>query len=298
VRKPLKVSIPGADYQIRVVGHRQAPVRDFYHALLRMTWTGTFVAVAATFLTVNVLFAFGYELVGGIANARPGNVIDAFFFSVQTFGTIGYGNMYPQGAAANTLVVLESLLALILTALVTGLVFAKFSRSTARLMFTRDVVLSPVDGVPALSFRISNERGNQIVDARIRLVMIRKETTAEGMTFYRMLDLRPTRDHALSLSRSWTVMHRIDRDSPLHAATPESVIEQEVELQVLVVGLDETSMQSVHASHRYFTRDLRWGARHVDVISEDDAGDLVLDLHRFHDVEPTRPTAEFPYPRQ
>lgn len=290
--------MPGADYQIRVINHKPPSWHDLYHGLLRLSWTATFTAIAGTFLVVNAVFAAAYVETDGIANAHHGSLADAFFFSVQTFGTIGYGAMYPTTAAANVLVVTESLLSLILTALVTGLVFAKFSRSTARLTFTHEAVISPVNDVPTLSFRMSNERGNQIVDAQIRLVMIRKEITREGGTFYRMLDLRPTRDHALSLSRSWTVMHTIDESSPLHGASPESVVEQEVELQVQVVGLDETSMQPVHGGHRYHAAQLRWGARHADIIHEVEGGDLVLDLARFHQVVATPPTPRFPYPRE
>jgi inward rectifier potassium channel len=126
--------------------------------------------------------------------------------------------------------------------------------------------------------------------------MIRTEHGAGGSTFYRMLDLKPTRERALSLSRSWSVQHTIDRDSPLHGETPRSLVEKEIELQVLVVGLDDIFMQTVHAQHRYFTDQIVWGARHADVLSETPDGHLMLDLTKFHHVEQTPPTREFPYP--
>jgi inward rectifier potassium channel len=211
-------------------------------------------------------------------------------------GTIGYGALYPGSVGANTLVVAEAITGLTITALATGLVFAKFSRPTARFVFSREVAISPINGVPTLMFRLGNERGNQIVDAQIRLVMVRTEHTAEGATFYRMLDLRPTRERALSLSRSWSVLHTIDRDSPLAGDTPASLLATEVELQVMVVGLDDTSMQPIHASHRYFARQILWGARHADVLSETEDGNLLLDLRKFHDVQPTPATPDFPYP--
>jgi inward rectifier potassium channel len=296
VSRQTRLSPPGADYQIRVVGDRPAPLRDFYHALLRLPWWVTFAGIAASFLVVNALFAVGYLLTGGIANARAGSFADAFFFSAQTMGTIGYGALYPQSLAANVLVVGEAIAGLILTALATGLVFSKFSRSTARVAFTREAVISPVNGVPTLMFRMSNERGNQIVDAQLRVVVSRTEHTAEGALYYRTHDLDLTRDRALSLSRSWTVFHTIDSDSPFHQLSPEQALAQELELSVLVVGLDDISMQTVHASHRYFCREILWGARHADVLSEAADGDLILDLRRFHDVEVTAPTTEFPYP--
>jgi inward rectifier potassium channel len=298
VPKPIRFRPPGAPYEIRVVGARATPLRDLYHLLLRRSWAFTFAVIAGAFLTVNGLFGLGYFAVGGVANARHGSFADSFFFSVQTLATIGYGAMYPNATAAHTLVVAESILGIILTALVTGLVFAKFSRSTARIVFARSAVIGPVNGRPTLSVRVGNERGNQIVDAHIRVVLTRSERLDEGdktSTFYRMLDLPLAREHSLSLSRSWSVQHSIDEASPLHGATPASFVEQESELQIMVVGLDDTSMQPAHAAHRYFAHQICWGARYRDILSEAEDGALVLDLGRFHEVEPTAPTPEFPY---
>jgi len=296
-RTPTRLTAPGADYAIHVVGEPRAPLRDFYYAVLRVPWSVTLAGISGGFLTVNALFAIGYVITGGIAHARPGSFADAFFFSVETMGTIGYGAMYPDSPAANVLMVVESITGLTLIALATGLVFAKFSRSTARLVFTERAVISPEGGLPALMFRIGNQRGNQLVDARIRVVMIRTEHLPEGGTFYRMLDLKLQREWALSLSRSWSVIHPIDIDSPFYGMTPELMAAQEVELQVLVVGLDDILMQTVHAQHRYFANQIVWGARHADVLSESPTGDLILDLRRFHEIEPTTPTEGFPYPQ-
>jgi inward rectifier potassium channel len=295
-RRPLAFKPPGADYEIRVVGDRATPLRDFYHALLQLPWWATIAAISVAFLITNALFAFGYLAVGGVSHAAPQSFRDAFFFSVQTMGTIGYGAMFPESTAANILVVAESIVSLLLTALATGLVFAKFSRSTARFMFSRRAVIAPVNGVPTLMFRLGNQRGNPIVNAQITLVLVRTERTTEGETFYRMLDLKPSRERALSLSRSWNVLHPIDAESPLAGETPASVIEKEVELQIMLIGVDDISMQTVHAAHRYFAKDIVWGARMADVLTETPDGHLQLDLSRFHDVEPTAPVPGFPYP--
>jgi inward rectifier potassium channel len=216
---------------------------------------------------------------------------------VQTMGTIGYGAMYPDTRVANVLVVGESLVGLLLTALATGLVFAKFSLSRARVVFTRTAVIAPMNGAPTLMFRFGNERGNQIVNAHIQVVLMRTERTAEGGTFYRSYDLKLVRDRALSLSRSWSAMHVIDRDSPLHGQTPESILAQEVELHVMVLGTDDTTMQGIHASHRYFAPHIHWGMRFVDILSETADGNMLLDLRRFHETQPVEPTSDFPYPR-
>ena len=295
-RHPVTIREPGADYEIRIVGARATPLRDFYHARLRLPWWVTIAAISGSFLFANGLYAVAYLVVGGVAHAEPASFRDAFFFSVQTMGTIGYGAMFPESTGANWVVVAESITGLTLTALATGLVFAKFSRSTARLMFTRHAVIAPMDGKPTLMFRLGNQRGNQIVDARIRVVMLRSERTAEGDKFYRMLDLRLTRERSLSLSRSWNAMHVIDRDSPLYGETPASMVGKEIELQVLVVGLDDASMQTVRGTHHYFTHDILWGRRLADVLREVDGEHLVLDLNKFHDLVPTKPTPDFPYP--
>ena len=135
-------------------------------------------------------------------------------------------------------------------------------------------------------FRLGNQRGNQIVDAQLRVVMIRTERLPEGGAFYRMLDLPLTRQRALSLSRSWNALHLIDGTSPLSGETRESLVEKEIELQVLVVGLDDITMQTIHAQHRYFAKDILWEHKLADVLSETSDGHLLLDLRRFHDVEP------------
>jgi inward rectifier potassium channel len=176
-------------------------------------------------------------------------------------------------------------------------VFAKFSIPTARLMFSRRATISPMNGVPTLAFRMGNQRTNRIVEAQIRVAVVRTERTSEGDVFYRTLELPLTRDRAIALQRSWTVLHRIDPASPLYGETPASLARQDVELIVSVVGIDDIWMQSVHASHRYAHEHIVWGARLADILSESGAV-LTLDLTRFHDTVPTAATDGFPYPAE
>ncbi len=294
--KPI-TAVSNDDYEIRVIGAPRTPLRDFYHALLRLSWPATIAAVVGAYLAANALFAGLYLASGGVAHARPGSLRDAFFFSIQTMGTIGYGAMYPETDAANLLVTLESVLGLVLTALTTGLVFARFSRPTARLVFSERVAISPMDGVPTLAFRVGNRRGNRIVEALMRVALVRTELSREGHVFYRMLDLKLSRERMLSLTRAWTVLHPIDETSPLFGETPESLTQKEVELLITVSGTDDIWMQTVVASHRYGNAEIVWGARLADVLSED-RNVLTLDLRKFHDLESTKPSAAFPYPRQ
>jgi inward rectifier potassium channel len=278
-----------ASYEIRVVGAGRPTWRDLYYVILRLPWSLTLGAIAAAYLGANAVFALGYVWTGGVANVTPGSFKEAFFFSVQTMGTIGYGAAFPRTDAANGLMVAESLTGLLLTALGTGLVFAKFSRSTARFVFTREAVIGPMNGASTLSFRLGNARGNRIVNAEIHVSLIRTERTAEGRTFYRMASLPIAHDRALTLSRSWTVLHTIDENSPLKDETPGTLAAKEAELQVMVVGLDDTFMQQVHASYQYFAHQILWNHRHADVLSETEGGNLLVDLRKFHDVEALGP---------
>lgn len=213
-------------------------------------------------------------------------------------GTIGYGAMFPETPAANMLVVVESVSSLIVTALATGLIFSKFSLTTSRLVFAKHAVIAPMDGVPTLMFRLGNQRSNRIIEATVRVSMVRTERTKEGMLFYRMYDLPLTRERSPALSRSWTAMHPIVPGSPLHGHTPTSLRSDEIEIFVTVVGVDDTSLQSVHARYKYTDEAVVWGARHADVLSEEEGGVIVLDLGRFHELTPTEKAPGFPYPEE
>ncbi|MGE0788129.1 MAG: ion channel [Sandaracinaceae bacterium] len=274
-----------ADYEFRMIGAPRTPLRDFYHALMRLDWPTTLGCIVVVYLGLNAIFAGAYVAVGGVTAARSGSFLDAFFFSVQTMGTIGYGAMAPTSAWANALVVAESVVSLLFTALATGLVFAKFSRPTARVMFSQHVTISDMNGVPTLAFRIGNARSNQIVDAVVRMTLVRTERTAEGKTFYRTVDLVPARSRILSLRRAWIVLHPLDEASPLFGETVESLAEKEAEIQVAVSGTDDIWMQTVHASHRYEHDEIAWGSRLADIIT-DDGNVLLVDLRKFHAIEP------------
>jgi inward rectifier potassium channel len=283
-------------YSIRVVGAQRVS-GDWYHGLLRTPWSVLVSFIAGAFLFTNALFAAAYMISGGVAHARPGSFADAFYFSVQTMGTVGYGAMYPESEPANGVMVAESVVSLIFTALATGLVFSKFARPLGRVAFSRKAVISLMDGVPTLMVRVGNERGNSIVEATVHVTMSRTVRTAEGQTFYRLVDLPLSRERSPAVSRSWTIMHPIDERSPIRGATPETFAKEEVELLVSLFGTDDTSYQPVFARHEYEHMNIVWGARYADVLSETPDGNLVLDIRRFHDVVKTEPTEAFPYPR-
>jgi inward rectifier potassium channel len=295
VRPPLRQEVVRNEgYEIRIVGLPPPTVRDLYHALLRVRWWTALAVIVGGYLALNVAFAALYLAVGGVVNAAPGSFVDAFFFSVQTMGTIGYGSMYPATRAANAVVVAESVTGLLFTALATGLVFVRFSVTRARVVFSSRVAIGPVDGEPTLMLRVGNERSSRIVDASFRLMLVRTTRTKEGASIYRSVDLPLVRNRAYALSRSWMILHRL-ADGPLAAETPASLAAADAELTLAVSGMDETSLQPVHAQHTWMTGSIVWGARLADVISETPDGNMVLDLTRFHALEPTDPAPGFPY---
>ena len=268
--------------EVRIVNAPSFGIADAYHHLLRASWKGMIVAIVALYLATNVLFAVGYLLVGGVANMPRGSFVDAFFFSAQTLGTIGYGFMYPVSWEANLLVTAESIASVIIVALATGLVFSKFSMPTARIEFTRQVTIFKMDGTPTLAFRVANQRGNYIVEAQMRVSILRTERTKEGVLLYRMHDLRLARDRSPAMGRSWTILHPIAPDSPLFGASPEMLQQQEIEIVATVVGIDGTSMQTLHARNRWTDQDIVFDKRHVDMLSESPDGTFELDYGKFH----------------
>jgi inward rectifier potassium channel len=279
--------MPGSGREILSIGVRTTPLRDVYHSLLTTTWSQFFAIVLAAYLGANLFFALGYLAIGdGIEEARRGSFFDAFFFSVQTMATIGYGKMSPRGLAANLLVTIEALVGLLGLALVTGLVFAKFSRPTARVIFTRDVVISPFDGVPSLLVRMANERGNQIAEAQAHLVLLRTETTPEGEEVRRVHDLKLRRSQSAFFAFTWLVVHPITPESPLFGETAESLRQKDVDLVASVTGLDETLAQSVHARHAWTAERILWNHRFADVLVKLPDGRRAIDYRRFHEVEP------------
>jgi len=261
------------------------PLGDLYHFLLIASWPRLVLIVAVCYVAGNSFFALGYLLdPGGVDHARAGSFRDAFFFSIQTMATIGYGQMVPHSLFANILVTIEALSGVLGFALMTGLIFAKFSRPSARVLFSRVAVITQRDGVPSLVFRMANARGNQIVEAQIHLVLLRDEITLEGESFRRLYDLELVRRQHALFTMTWTAIHPITDQSPLTGATPASLAAADTEIVVSLIGLDETFAQTVHARHVYTARDIVWGAQFVEVLSRLPDGQRRIDYARFHDV--------------
>ncbi len=263
---------------------------DLYHGLLAMEWWQFFGLIFIFYLISNTVFALGY-LGGGncLANAEPGSFTDAFFFSVQTMATIGYGSMYPTTLYANILVTLEALFGLLGFAVATGLLFARFSKPTARLLFSKVAVIAPYNGVPTLMFRVANQRNNWVVQAEVKVsVVLPQEMTMEGHSLRRVVDLELVRSQNPFLVLSWMVMHPINERSPFfqQGITPEEIAQWQPEIIVTLTGLDETVSQTIHARYWYHPEDIRCHVAFVNVVSVSKTGNRCIDYTHFHEVQP------------
>jgi inward rectifier potassium channel len=285
--RPARLIARGTADQTLALGLRRPWFGDLYHFTLQIPWSCFLVGGVAIYLAANAGFALLYLLEPGtIGNARPGSFADAFFFSVQTMATIGYGQLVPATLYANLVVTVETAFGLLFLAMATGLVFARFSRPTARILFSRVAVIGPHNGQPTLSFRAANQRRNQILQAEVAVTLLRDEETAEGVMLRRFYELKLTRYRSPVLAMTFTVMHEIDRDSPLHGASAASLEADNAELVVTATGIDETIAQRVHARTSYLPDEILWGHRFVDVIGWTEDGRRVIDYRRFHDTVP------------
>lgn len=259
---------------------------DLYHILLTISWPAFIVLVSGCYLVLNSLFALAYSVdADAIANLENG-FQDLFFFSVQTMASIGYGAMYPTSLYTHWLVVIESIFGLFFIAMTTGLVFARFSLPTARILYSSVAVVAPFNGVPTLMFRTANERHNYILEAQLWVTLVRDEVTEEGEHIRRFHDLPLVRSHTPVFSLSWTAMHRLTSDSPLHSETPETLRQNRAEIIVTLTGLDETLSQTIHARHSFSAHDIYWNHKFVDIISSSESGQAIIDYNHFHSIEP------------
>ena len=265
---------------------------NIYHALLTISWPRFHALVVVAYFAVNVFFACGYlacgpqAIAGSTASTLGERFLDAFFFSVQTMGTLGYGRLSPIGLGANLLVTAESLAGLLGFALATGLLFARFSRPYAKILFSERAVIAPYHGITAFEFRIANQRSSELIDVHATVVLTRMETI-HGRRVRRYHNLKLERDQVMFFPLHWVVVHPITEDSPLAEVSAESLAASDAEFLVLLSATDETFSQVVHARSSYKPHEIVWGARFADMFQRPSNGTLSADLMRLHDIERT-----------
>ncbi len=272
---------------VGTVGLRPRPLSDLYHFLLSSRWWQLLLIIVGGYVSLNALFALVYLALGdGIEHARPGSFADAFFFSVQTMATVGYGNLWPRTLAANVLATAEVIIGGLGLALMTGLVFAKFARPSARVLFSDFAVVREWDGVSSLMFRMANARASQIVEARVGVMLARTERTQEGDEVRRLHDLRLLRAQHGLFALTWTAIHPIRDASPLRGEDARSLAAREAVIIVSFSGFDESLGTTVHARHAYRADHVLWNHRLADVLVRGERGERIIDYRRFNDVEP------------
>ena len=275
--------------EIERIGDPHSYWGDIYHLLLKMPWLSFVSLTSFLYLSANALFALAYSVGGGIATVgenEPEYFLELFFFSVQTMASIGYGAMYPTNLYSHWLVVIESLVGLFFIATTTGLVFARFSLPTARILFSDVAVVAPFNGVPTLMFRTANKRKNYILEAQLWVTLVRDEYSTEGDFMRRFHDIQLVRSHTPVFSLSWTAMHQILPGGLLDGDTLETLRRDRAEIIVTLTGLDETLAQTIHARHTFLAEDIHWDYRFADILLTGKHGRRVIDFNRFHTIHP------------
>jgi inward rectifier potassium channel len=265
-----------------------APVfGDLYYQAMRVSWLGFFAGFAGIFLLANILFALIYSVgANPIANARPGSLTDLFFFSVETVATVGYGDMHPQTFYAHLVATIEIFTGMSGLAVVTGLVFSRFSRPRARLIFARNLVVGPHDGHTCLMVRVANQRHNMISEATAKLWILIEEEVDEGARFRRFHELTLERSENPVFALTWMLFHVIDETSLLHDLGPSDLEGSDAAFIVTISGIDDAANQRVNSRKVFSYRDVRWGHRYVDVLGATASGLPKIDYTKFHDSAP------------
>jgi len=264
---------------------------SLYHSLLTIPLWKFLSVLTIFYVLTNAVFAVAYVLCGAGALAHSaaenseGRFLQAFFFSVQTFSTIGYGNLSPVGIAANTIVTIEALVGLLAVALATGLIFARFSRPTAKIVFSNQAVIAPFNDGNAFMFRVSNGRRNQIMELEATVLFTRFEIVNDRK-LRRFYPLKLERSKVVFFPLAWTIVHPIDSESPLYELTREDLLGTDAEVLVLFTGIDETFSQTVHTRSSYKAEEIVWNVKFSDIYDRSASNQLLtVDVRRLHNIE-------------
>lgn len=272
-------------------GLQREVLLDLYHSFMTVSWPTLIVSFAVFFVTFNLLFALLYSLSpGSIANLNPPGFWGNFFFSIETFATVGYGDMHPQTVYGHIFGGIEIFLGMLSMALMTGAMFARFSRPRARFLFARYGVVRPMDGRLTLMFRAANARQNIIMEASAQLRLLRDAVTTEGYRYRRIVDLPLVRSQHPVFLLGWNLMHVLDANSALTGETPESLAQSQAMFLLTLSGTDETTGQVLMARYAYGNDAIRWNHAFRDVLHTGSDGLEHFDYDKFHLVDPLEPT--------
>jgi inward rectifier potassium channel len=264
-----------------------------YLFMLNVSWPVFATLIFAGYVLANLAFALIYCAIGvehlrGVqATTSFGRFLEAFFFSAQTFTTVGYGSLSPQGTLAESVAAIQALMGLMAFALATGLLFGRFSRPVARIAFSKQMVVAPYQNGTSLQFRIANRRSNNLMELEARILLMTVER-ADGQLLRRYKSLTLERASVQFLPLTWTIVHPIDETSPLWAKTPDELARLQTEFLILIKGFDDTFFQTVHTRYSYRFEEIVWGARFAPAFQVDSHGDMVLELERLSELRPSQ----------
>ena len=286
-RPPQPISIRSGNMEFLRTNSRRTGWRDLYRTILSLSWPRFALSVLMVYLAINVVFASIYLLGGNcIAEMRPGSFSSAFFFSVQTLSTVGFGHLYPANFYGDVFTTIEIIVGMFFTAVVTGLIFVRFSRPMARLLFSRKMVISNFGGRPALQIRVANLHHQPMVEVEFRLMMVRKERIDDDDDARRFYTLKLEFDRVITFPSALTIRHFIDEQSPLFGVTPEQLQNSATRFMTSIVCIDTVIQASVQSQESYLWSDVRFGHRFVEIYTEHEEGLLEVDYGRIHETEP------------
>lgn len=265
-------------------------LRDFYLFLINTSWPKFLGLMLAFYLAINFIFAGMYFLTGieHLANLPTKTVLDTYlsvyFFSVQTFTTVGYGNISPQGIPANIIASFEAMSGWMFFALATGLLYGRFSRPSARILFSRNMIITPDEPYPKLMFRIVNQRSNMLMEMESRVMLVLADR-ANGQHNRRYYNLKLEVPNIIFFPMNWTLVHVINEDSPLYGKSPDELRYLDAEILIHIKGFDDTFSQVLHTRYSYRHEEIVWGARFRRAYQTDNEGNIILRMDEIHNYD-------------
>jgi len=261
--------------------------RDTYHWILCLSWPRFIALLLGIYFTINVIFATAYALGGPcIGEMEPGSFPAALFFSIETLATVGYGHMYPATAYGHIVTTIEIIVGMFWVAVITGLIFVRFARPTARILFSDCVLIAPFDGRLSLMYRVANLRHTSMAEAEFRMLYSRDERVKEGEDIRRFYELKVYPERMISFPAALIIRHTIDEHSPMFGVTPESLEKEDAFFVASTLALELVMAASVQSAKDYSWDEVRFGERFVDVYTEVEGGRLTVDYGRLQETEP------------
>jgi len=261
--------------------------RDTYHWILCLSWPRFIAFLLAVYFAINLIFATAYALGGPcIGEMTPGSFPAALFFSIETLATVGYGHMYPATDYGHIIVTIEIIVGTFWVAVITGLIFVRFARPTARILFSDVILIAPFDGRLSLMFRVANLRHTSMAEAEFRMIYSRDEQVQEGEEIRRFYELKVYPERMISFPAAMIIRHTIDEESPLYGISSERLQKEDAFFVASTLSLELVMAASVQSAQDYAVEDVRFGERFVDVYTQLEDGRLTVDYGRLNETEP------------